>query len=128
MMIRSCRLALALLGVSLVAVPAAAEIRLVETVPAASATASKVDKIILQFSAPIVPASLAVDLTMTGMPGMAHHDPMKVTGFASTVSPDSSSATLTLPRTLPAGTYQVHWRAAAVAGDSAESMFGFTVR
>jgi methionine-rich copper-binding protein CopC len=120
------RLAVALLGMGLGALPAAAEIRLIEATPAVAGTASKVDKIVLRFSAPIVPASLAVDLTMTGMPGMAHHDPMKVTGFTSTLSPDATSATLILPRALPAGTYQIHWRVTDAAGGAAENGFGFT--
>lgn len=127
-MIRSRRLAFALLGMSLAALPASAEIRLIEANPAASATATKVDKIVLRFSAPIAPASLAVDLTMTGMPGMAHHSPMKVAGFTTTLSPDATGATLTLPRALPAGTYQLHWKVAAAAGGAAEATFGFTAR
>jgi methionine-rich copper-binding protein CopC len=116
--------ALTFAALTIAAIPASAEVRLVDATPAASASASKVDKVVLHFSAPIAPASLAVDLTMTGMPGMAHHNPMKVTGFTSTVSPDATTATLTLPRALPVGTYEVHWRLSP-AGDGT---YGFTVR
>lgn len=111
-------------ALTIAALPARAEVQLVEATPAPSAIASKVDKIVLHFGAPIVPGSLAVDLTMTGMPGMAHHNPMKVTGFTTTVSPDSTTATLGLPRALPAGTYEVHWR----LSPSGEGTYGFTVR
>lgn len=111
-------------ALTIATVPASAQVRLVEATPAASASAGKVEQIVLRFSAPIAPSSLGVDLTMTGMPGMAHHNPMKVTGFATAMSPDATTATLSLPRALPPGTYEVHWR----LPPADEGTYGFTVR
>jgi hypothetical protein len=48
-----------------------------------------------------------VDVVMTGMPGMDHHEPMKMTGVKSSLAPDGVTLVAKLPRALPAGTRQL---------------------
>jgi putative copper resistance protein D len=68
--------------------------------------AANVTQISVTFSEPLVPAMSGMDVVMTGMPGMDHHDPMKMTGVKSTVSADKLTLVAKLPRALPAGTYE----------------------
>jgi methionine-rich copper-binding protein CopC len=59
---------------------------------------------------------------------MAHHAPMKVTGFKTDIGPDGKTLVATLPRALPAGSYDAHWHAVSVDTHRVEGHFSFTVR
>ena len=101
---------LAMLLVAL-ALPATAfaHTRLVSATPAANATAKSVKAITLNYSERLTPKLSTATLTMTGMPGMANHPDMRMTGVTSAIGPDGTSLVLTLARPLPAGSYRVDW-------------------
>lgn len=111
-----------------VALPGAAlaHPRLLSSTPAANATIAKPTQLRLVFSETLVAPLSGIELTMTGMPGMANHAPMPIRGF--TTSVNDKTMTIALPRALPAGTYLLKWH--AVAGDQhrIENSFTFTVR
>jgi methionine-rich copper-binding protein CopC len=65
---------------------------------------------------------------MTGMPGMANHAPMKMTGVSSQMGSDGKSMTLLLQRPLAAGTYRVDWHAAGADTHRMEGNFTFAVK
>ncbi len=100
--------------------------RLVSTAPAANATQSNVNRLTLTFSEALVGPLSGVELTMTGMPGMANHAPMPITGF--TTGAEGRVLTVTLPRALPAGTYQLAWHVVAADQHRIEGSYSFTVR
>ncbi|MEO6359071.1 MAG: copper homeostasis periplasmic binding protein CopC [Sphingomicrobium sp.] len=90
--------------------------KLVSSNPAANSTVKKPTSITLTFNEKLIAAAAKVDLTMTSMPGMGGHKPMKVTGFKSSVAADGKTLVLSLPRPLPAGGYKLDWH--AVGGDT----------
>lgn len=124
------RLALTLLaaigGAMLLPGVALAHATLVSSSPAANATVSKPTRLALTFSEPLVAPLSGIELTMTGMPGMASHKPMPIKGFTSAAS--GKVLTVTLPRALPAGTYQLKWHAVAADQHRVEGSYSFTVR
>lgn len=108
------------------AVPAAAHPRLVSASPAANATVAKPTQIVLTFSEALVAPLTGIELTMTAMPGMANHPRMPIRGFTTKV--DARTLTVSFPRALPAGTYEVKWHAVAADQHRIENLFTFTVR
>jgi len=102
--------------------------KLLSSTPAAKATVSKTKEIKLTFSEKLVPQFTGIDLTMTSMPGMANHGPMKVSGFKTSVSPDGKTLIATLPRPLPAGGYDLKWHAVAADTHRIEGKFSFSVK
>jgi methionine-rich copper-binding protein CopC len=108
--------------------PALAHPKLLSTTPAAGETAAAPTRIALAFSEALIAPMSGLDLTMTGMPGMAHHAPMKVTGFKTEVGADGKTLVATLPRALPAGSYDAHWHVVSVDTHRVEGHFAFTVR
>ena len=113
---------LAVLLVAL-AMPATAfaHAKLVSATPAADATAKPVKVITLNYSERLTPKLSTATLTMTGMPGMANHPDMKMTGVTSAIGPDGTSLVLTLAKPLPAGSYRVDW---VVAGADTHRVSG----
>lgn len=107
---------------------AQAHTRLVASSPAANATVAKPGKIILTFNEPLVANFSGAELSMTGMPGMASHQPMAVSGFTSAMSKDGKTLTLTMRRALMPGTYQLRWHAAGADTHRMEGNFTFTVK
>lgn len=107
---------------------AAAHTRLVSSSPAANATVAAPTKIELRFSEAVIGATARAEIAMTGMPGMASHAPMAVTGFTAQMGKDGKSMTLLLRRALTAGTYQVTWTAAGADTHRMSGNFSFTVR
>jgi len=105
---------------------AVAHPKLVSAAPAANAVVTKPTKITLAFSENLVAPLSGIDLTMTGMPGMANHDPMPIKGFTSKV--DGKTLTVTFPRALPAGTYLLQWHVVAADQHRIEGKHSFTVR
>lgn len=122
-------LALAVAAMGLV-VPqlAAAHTALVSSSPAANATVAAPTKIELRFNEAVIGATARATIAMTGMPGMASHAPMPITGFTAQMGKDRKSMTLLLRRPLTAGTYQVTWTAAGADTHRMSGNFSFTVR
>ncbi len=105
---------------------ALAHATLVGADPAAGATVSKPAKIALTFSEDLVGPLSGIDLVMTGMPGMANHQPMPIRGFATQAK--GKALTAALPRALPAGTYRLTWHAAGADQHRVEGSYAFTVK
>jgi len=106
--------------------PAIAHPKLVSSSPAANATVSKPTSITLTYSEKLLAPMSGIELTMTGMPGMANHAPMKVAGFQTSVV--DKAMTVALPRPLPAGTYALKWHAAGADTHRIEGSFTFAVK
>lgn len=110
------------------ALPAAVQAhpRLLSSAPAANATVAKPTQLSLIFSEDLVAPLTGIELTMTSMPGMAHHDPMPIRGFATKAT--GRVLHVSLPRALPAGTYELKWHAVAADQHRVEDRYAFTVR
>jgi len=119
-------IALAVLTFLASATPAAAHPRLVTATPAANATVAKPTQIVLTFSEALVAPLSGIELTMTGMPGMADHAPMPIRGFTTKV--EGKTLTAKLPRALPTGSYQLKWHVVAADQHRLENTYSFTVR
>ena len=107
--------------------PALAHTKLVSATPAANATVAKTTKITLLFNEKVMPQFAGATVTMTGMPGMADHAPMKMAA-TSAMAKDGKTMTITLARPLPAGTYKVDWRAAGSDMHKMNGSYTFTVK
>jgi len=119
---------LALAAASLLAIPgmALAHPKLVSAMPAANAAVTKPTVLKLSFSETLVGPLSGIELTMTGMPGMANHAPMPIKGF--TTAAKGKDLVVTLPRALPAGSYELKWHAVASDQHRAECAYIFSVR
>lgn len=126
LMHRNALAVIAAVAISAMPVVAIAQPHLVASTPAAETSVAAPTAIILRFSEKLSPAVSGMDITMTGMPGMANHAPMKVAGFTAQVAENTIS--VVLPRPLPAGTYTLTWRAGGLDGQPAQGDFGFAVR
>jgi len=102
--------------------------KLVSSTPAANATADKPGKIVLVFNEKLIAKFAGAELTMTGMPGMADHQPMKITGFTTAMSADGKTMTLLLKRALASGSYEVKWFAAGADTHRMDGSFAFSVK
>ncbi|MFM7377545.1 MAG: copper homeostasis periplasmic binding protein CopC [Erythrobacter sp.] len=96
--------------------------------PAAGSQAKAPKAITLTFSAPVIPASAAVSIVMTGMPGMKDHGEMAIRNFTPSWSADGKTMTLALAKPLPAGSYEVRWKAAAADGHAMSGTVAFDVK
>lgn len=113
-------LALALPGV------AAAHSKLVSSNPAANATVAKPTKLTLTFSETFLAPMSGAELVMTGMPGMADHPAMPIKGFKTSV--EGKTMTLTFPRALPAGSYDIKWHIVGADQHKMEGGYSFKVK
>lgn len=107
---------------------ALARAKLVSASPAAGAKVSNVRALTLTFSEAVADKQSGVEMVMTSMPGMTHHAPMKVSGFKTTISADRKTMSIVLPRALPAGTYDVKWRAVTADTQKGEGVYSFSVK
>ena len=107
---------------------ALAHTKLASSTPAANATVNKPGKIVLVFNEKLMSKFAGAELTMTGMPGMADHQPMKMTGFTTAMGPDGKTLTLLMKRALPSGSYELNWFAAGADAHRMEGSFLFTVK
>lgn len=105
---------------------ASAHGKLVSSNPAANATIAKPTRLTLTFSDSFVAPMSGVDIVMTGMPGMADHPPMPIKGFKTAV--EGKTMILTLPRALPAGTYDLKWHVVGADQHKVEGSYSFKVR
>lgn len=110
------------------AVPALAHPKLVRSAPAASAVVRSTDVVTLAFSERLMPRLSGAEVTMTGMPGMANHGPMKISGVRTTVGSDGRTLVARLPRPLSAGTYRIDWHAVSADTHRITGSLSFTVR
>ena len=124
-MFKSLLAPLAALAFMALPATAMAHPRLVSSNPAQGATVSKPTKMSLAFSEDLVAPLSGIELTMTGMPGMADHKPMPVKGFATKVA--GKTIVATMPRALPTGTYVLKWHVVAADQHRIEGSYTFKV-
>jgi methionine-rich copper-binding protein CopC len=127
---RTSRFALILAALAAFTGPqlASAHASLVSSTPAANATVARPTKIELRFNEAVIGSTANTEVVMTGMPGMANHAPMPMTGFTSQMGKDRKSMTLLLRRPLMAGIYRVTWFVAGADTHRMSGNFSFTVR
>lgn len=102
--------------------------KLVSATPAANATVARTTTVRLTFSERLTPKLSSATLTMTGMPGMANHPDMKMTGVTSALSADGKSIVLTAAKPLPAGTYRADWVIVGADTHRITGKHGFSIR
>ncbi|WP_340265097.1 copper homeostasis periplasmic binding protein CopC [Sphingobium mellinum] len=102
--------------------------KLLASTPAANGTVSKPTKLSLSFSEKLMAPLSGVELTMTGMPGMADHAPMPIKGFKTSVEGDGKTLIVTLPRALPAGSYDLNWHIVGADQHKIAGKFSFSVK
>ena len=102
--------------------------KLLATTPSANASVVKPGKIELKFSEALIGQMTGAEVVMTGMPGMANHAPMKITGFTAAIGQDRKTLTLLMRRALSAGTYRVTWHAVSTDTHRVQGTFNFTVK
>ncbi len=119
--------ATAALALLLAPTAASAHAKLVGSTPAANATVSKVTSVGLRFNEKVMSQFAGATVTMTGMPGMANHAPMKI-AVTPMMGKDGKSMTLSLKRALVPGSYKVKWAAAGADTHRMGSEFSFTVK
>lgn len=120
-------LAAALASGLLLAGPAEAHPRLVTSNPANGATVRNINSVQLQFSESLVPAFCRAELTMTGMPGMRNHRPMKMP-VRSSVLKDGRTMVVTSRTRLQPGNYRLNWRAVSTDTHRVDGQVTFLVR
>jgi len=111
-----------------VAAPAFAQPRVVSADPAEGATVTRTSKITLTFSEPLIAQMSGIDVVMTGMPGMAMHAAMKMTGVHVALGADGKSLVASLARPLPAGTYEAAWHIVSTDTHRVSGKLSFTVK
>lgn len=118
----------AVLAAAALALPgtAMAHPKLLSATPAANVAVVKPTTIKLSFSEAVVGPLSGIELTMTGMPGMASHAPMPIKGFKTVAN--GKDLVVTLPRPLPAGSYELKWHAVAADQHRVEGSYAFSVR
>lgn len=102
--------------------------KMVSSTPAANAIVAKPTRLSLTFSEKFLAPMSGVDLVMTGMPGMADHAPMPIKGFKTSVAPDGKTMIVTLPRALPAGSYDLKWHIVGADQHKMEGGYSFKVK
>ena len=102
--------------------------KLLASTPGANATVAKPTKLTLSFSEKLLAPLSGVDLTMTGMPGMANHAPMPIKGFKTSVEGDGKTLVVTLPRALPAGSYDLDWHIVGADQHKIAGKYSFSVK
>jgi methionine-rich copper-binding protein CopC len=108
--------------------PAFAETALVSSTPQEGASGGRITRITLTFSDALSAPASGVDLVMTTMPGMAMHEPMKMSGLKVSVSPDGRSLVVAMARALPAGGYRADWHVAGADGHRVTGRLSFTAQ
>ena len=106
---RTLKISLVLASGLLLSTLAQAHPKLLSSTPAEGADGAAPGKIELRFSEDLLTQFSGAKLVMTEMPGMAH-SPMPMKAKVSAGS-DPKSMLITPLAPLPAGTYQVQWRA-----------------
>ena len=121
-------LALSAVAMLTVAAPAMAHPKLVSSTPAANATVAKPARVTLNFSEKLLAPMSGAQLIMTGMPGMANHPPMPITGLKTSFAGGGKTMIVQTPRPLAAGTYQLKWHTVGADTHRITGAFNFNVR
>ncbi|TVV74254.1 copper homeostasis periplasmic binding protein CopC [Sphingomonas solaris] len=121
------RITTALFVAALATAPALAHPKLASALPAADSAGPAPAKIQLKFTEKLVPQFSTADLMMTGMPGMAAHQPMKVKQ-TTMVAPDGLTLVTTPTRPLPAGTYKLSYKVVSADTHKIDGGYSFTVK
>lgn len=116
------------LSIAILPGTALAHSKLLSSSPAANATVAKPTKLTLTFSEKFLGPLSGIDLVMTGMPGMSDHAPMPIKGFKTVVVPDGKTMIVTLPRALPAGSYDLKWHIVGADQHKMEGGYSFKVK
>lgn len=96
--------------------------RLLSSTPPANATIAAPGRLVLRFSEKLIGPLARADLVRTGAPGVAK--------VATAIAVDHSGKQLivSLRQKLPAGRYQLNWRAVSVDTHRVQGSIAFTVR
>ncbi len=108
--------------------PALAHPEVLAAQPPEGTSASHVTQVTLTFSEPLVAAMSGVEVMMTGMPGMANHQPMKMTGVKTSLAADGVTLVARLPRALPVGTYEANWHVVSADTHRVAGKLTFSVK
>lgn len=111
------------------AAPAAlsAHVSVASSTPAAGSTVKAPKTVSIAFNTPVDPASTAVSIVMTAMPGMPNHGEMLMRNYTKSWSADRSTMTLKLASALPKGDYEVRWKATGEDGHAVSGVVNFKV-
>lgn len=107
---------------------AVAQARIVASTPAEGAIVARPRTVALTFSEAMLPPSVATNIVMTAMPGMADHPPMTIRNFQSAWSNENRTITLTLRQPLVIGSYDLRWQAAGADGHRMTGKISFSVK
>lgn len=107
---------------------ARAHASVVASTPVEAATVQAPRIVTLTFNEAMLQPTVGASIVMTGMPGMANHQPMVIRNFVTNWSPDGRSMTLTLRQPLRAGTYEVRWQGAGADTHRMAGKLSFTAR
>lgn len=115
-------------GIALLPTAALAHPKLLAATPAANATVARTNTVKLTFSERLMPQMSGATLTMTGMPGMKDHPPMKMTGVMSAIGADGKSIVLTSRTPLAVGSYRADWFVVSADTHRVTGAHAFAVR
>lgn len=104
-----------------------AHVSVASSTPAEGSTVKPPKTLSIAFNTPVDPASAAVRIVMTAMPGMPNHGEMLMRNFTTSWSQDRSTMTLKLASALPKGTYEVRWQATGQDGHAVSGVVNFKV-
>lgn len=102
--------------------------RLLNSNPAANATVPSTSVVTLSFSERLMTGLSGAAVVMTGMPGMANHAAMAVSGVQTSIGKDGKTLIARFARPLPRGTYKVDWHAVSADTHRINGSITFTVR
>ena len=111
--------------------PALAHPRLLHAAPAQSARLGHVRSISLTFSEPLVGPLSGFDVFLIGMRGTPtnlHRSMMKISGIHVSLAHDGKTLGAVLERPLPAGNYEIRWRAVSTDTHRITGAISFTAR
>lgn len=89
---------------------------------------SNVRTISLSLSESVLDKLSGVEIVMTGMPGMANHEPMKISGTKTVLGGGGKTMTVTLARPLAPGTYNVNWHGVSADTHRGHGSYSFSVK
>ena len=102
--------------------------RLLSSTPKVGAAVARPHMIQLKFSERLIGPMTGADVVTTPMPGMVGRPSVKMAGFATTLGADGKTLTLSRKAALPAGGYQVVWRAVSTDTHRVAGRFAFSVK
>lgn len=108
-------------------VAAYAHPKLVSATPAPNSVAAPTARLQLVFSESLVPQFSGADLVMTEMPGMKMNAPMKMPAKA-TLGTDGKTLVVTLPKSLPTGSYKLSYHVVSIDTHRVEGSYSFKVK